>query len=67
MPLYFHCDGVLDAGNRSDQSGDPPEKAAKLVLDIIDGDVSGGFLWIDEPAFYPEPNVTHPSWDIPKL
>ena len=49
------------------QRGDPPEKAAKLVLDIIDGDVNGGFLWIDEPAFYPEPDATHPSWEIPKL
>ena len=49
------------------QGGDPPEKAAKLVLDIIDSEVSGGFLWIDEPAFYTNPDVTHPSWTIPKL
>ena len=53
--------------NAFEQGGDPPEKAAKLVLDIIDGDVNGGFLWIDEPAFYPDPDVTHPSWETPKL
>jgi len=29
--------------------GDPVEKAAKLVLDIVDSDVNGRFLWIDEP------------------
>src|SRR5439155_22073958 len=29
--------------------GDPVEKAAQLVLDIIESDVNGQFLWIDEP------------------
>ena len=59
---------VLDADSvLLDQGGDPPDKAAKLVLDIIDSEVNGGFLWIDEPAFYPNPDVTHPSWTIPKL
>ncbi|NKB69008.1 MAG: SDR family NAD(P)-dependent oxidoreductase [Candidatus Latescibacteria bacterium] len=38
--------------------GDPPEKAAKLVLDIIDSDVNGRFLWIDDPLQPPRP-----SWD----
>jgi NAD(P)-dependent dehydrogenase (short-subunit alcohol dehydrogenase family) len=40
--------------------GDPPEKAAKLVLDIIDGDVNGRFLWIEDPLQAPLP-----SWDEP--
>jgi NAD(P)-dependent dehydrogenase (short-subunit alcohol dehydrogenase family) len=38
--------------------GDPPEKAAKLVLEIIDGDANGRFLWIDDPLQAPKP-----SWD----
>ena len=38
--------------------GDPPEKAAKLVLDIIESDVSGRFLWIDDPLQAPIP-----SWE----
>ena len=38
--------------------GDPPEKAAKLVLDIIESDVNGRFLWIDDPLQTPVP-----SWD----
>ena len=29
--------------------GDPPEKAARLVIDIIESDVNGRFLWIDDP------------------
>jgi NAD(P)-dependent dehydrogenase (short-subunit alcohol dehydrogenase family) len=29
--------------------GDPVEKAAELVLRIVDSDVSGRFLWIDDP------------------
>ena len=33
--------------------GDPPEKAAKLVMDIIEGDVNGRFLWIDDPLQAP--------------
>ena len=38
--------------------GDPPEKAAKLVLDIIDSDANGQFLWIDDPLQTPIP-----SWE----
>lgn len=38
--------------------GDPPEKAAQLVLDIIESDVNGHFLWIDDPLQTPIP-----SWD----
>ena len=38
--------------------GDPPEKAAKLVIDIIESDVNGRFLWIDQPLQTPIP-----SWD----
>jgi NAD(P)-dependent dehydrogenase (short-subunit alcohol dehydrogenase family) len=38
--------------------GDPPEKAAKLVIDIIESDVNGRFLWIDDPLQAPIP-----SWD----
>jgi hypothetical protein len=34
-------------------------KAADLVLEIIEGNVTGRFLWIKEPAFYP---VLTPSW-----
>ena len=33
--------------------GDPPEKAAQLVLNIIDSDVNGRFLWIDDPLQTP--------------
>ena len=29
--------------------GDPVEKAARLVLEIVESDVNGRFLWIDEP------------------
>ncbi len=36
--------------------GDPPEKAAKLVLDIIDSDINGQFLWIDDPLQKPIPS-----------
>ena len=36
--------------------GDPPEKAAKLVLEIIEGEVSGRFLWIDDPLQAPIPS-----------
>ncbi len=38
--------------------GDPPSKAVDLVLRIIEGDVNGRFLWIDEPLRAPIP-----SWD----
>ena len=36
--------------------GDPPEKAAKLVLDIIESDINGQFLWIDDPLQKPIPS-----------
>ena len=36
--------------------GDPPEKAAKLVLDIIESDINGRFLWIDDPLQAPIPS-----------
>ncbi|MEE2658839.1 MAG: SDR family oxidoreductase [Candidatus Latescibacterota bacterium] len=36
--------------------GDPPEKAAKLVIDIIESDVNGQFLWIDDPLQAPIPS-----------
>lgn len=35
--------------------GDPPGKAAKLVLDIVRSDVNGRFLWIDDPLQTPIP------------
>lgn len=39
--------------------GDPPEKAADLVLDIIDnGEINGKFLWIKDGLQKPSP-----SWD----
>ena len=37
--------------------GDPLEKAGRLVLDIVESDVNGEFLWIDEPL---QPPI--PSW-----
>ena len=36
--------------------GDPPEKAAKLVIDIIESDIDGRFLWIDDPLQTPIPS-----------
>ncbi len=38
--------------------GDPPEKVVDLVLRIVDSDVNGRFLWIDDPL---QPPI--PSWD----
>jgi NAD(P)-dependent dehydrogenase (short-subunit alcohol dehydrogenase family) len=38
--------------------GDPPQKAVDLVLRIIDDEVNGAFLWIDEPL---QPPI--PSWE----
>lgn len=32
-----------------DTGGDPPSKAVDLVLRILDSDVNGRFLWVDEP------------------
>jgi NAD(P)-dependent dehydrogenase (short-subunit alcohol dehydrogenase family) len=40
--------------------GDPPRKAVDLVLRIVDDDVNGAFLWIDEPLQAPIP-----SWEEP--
>lgn len=36
--------------------GDPPSKAVELVLRIIESDVNGRFLWIDEPLRAPIPS-----------
>jgi NAD(P)-dependent dehydrogenase (short-subunit alcohol dehydrogenase family) len=36
--------------------GDPPSKAVDLVLRIIEGDMNGQFLWIDEPLRHPIPS-----------
>jgi NAD(P)-dependent dehydrogenase (short-subunit alcohol dehydrogenase family) len=36
--------------------GDPPEKAAQLVIDIIESDLNGRFLWIDDPLQTPIPS-----------
>jgi len=41
----------------AETGGDPPEKAVDLVLRIIDSDVNGRFLWIEEPL---QPPI--PSW-----
>jgi NAD(P)-dependent dehydrogenase (short-subunit alcohol dehydrogenase family) len=38
--------------------GDPPAKAVDLVLRILESDVNGRFLWVDEPL---QPPI--PSWD----
>jgi NAD(P)-dependent dehydrogenase (short-subunit alcohol dehydrogenase family) len=38
--------------------GDPPSKAVDLVLRILDSDVNGRFLWVDDPLQAPLP-----SWD----
>jgi NAD(P)-dependent dehydrogenase (short-subunit alcohol dehydrogenase family) len=36
--------------------GDPPEKAAALVLRIVDEEINGRFLWIDDPIQTPIPS-----------
>lgn len=36
--------------------GDPPWKAVDLVVRIVEGDVNGRFLWIDEPLRKPLPS-----------
>ena len=36
--------------------GDPPEKAAQLVLDIVESSINGRFLWIDDPLQKPIPS-----------
>jgi hypothetical protein len=33
----------------AETGGDPPEKAADLLLRILASDVNGKFLWIEEP------------------
>ena len=38
--------------------GDPVEKAAELVLEIVASDVNGRFLWIEDPL-----QAEIPSWD----
>ncbi len=50
-PFAQWADWVAETG------GDPPSKAVDLVLQILDSDVSGRFLWIDEPL---QPPI--PSW-----
>lgn len=50
-PYAQWVDWVAETG------GDPIEKAAKLVIDIVESDVSGQFLWIDDPL---QPPI--PSW-----
>lgn len=42
----------------AETGGDPVEKAAQLVLDIVASDVSGRFLWIEDPL---QPAI--PSWN----
>jgi NAD(P)-dependent dehydrogenase (short-subunit alcohol dehydrogenase family) len=44
----------------AETGGDPPWKAVELVLRILDDDVNGAFLWIDEPL---QPPI--PSWEEP--
>ena len=36
--------------------GDPSSKAVELVVRIIEGDVNGQFLWIDDPLRAPVPS-----------
>lgn len=40
----------------AETGGDPPSKAVDLVLRILDSDVNGQFLWIDEPLQAPIPS-----------
>ena len=48
---------------RDETGGDSPSKAVELVLRIMESDVNGRFLWIDEPLRAPIP-----SWDdVPDL
>ena len=48
-----------DWANWVDETGgDPPAKAVDLVLRILESDVNGRFLWVDEPL---QPPI--PSWD----
>ena len=40
----------------AENGGDPVEKAGKLVLEIVESDVNGSFLWIDDPLQPPLPS-----------
>ncbi|MBV8395506.1 MAG: SDR family oxidoreductase [Actinobacteria bacterium] len=40
----------------AETGGDPPQKAADLLLRIVESDVNGRFLWIDEPLQPPLPS-----------
>ena len=58
-PFAQWVDWVAETG------GDPLEKAAKLVLDIVESDVSGRFLWIDDPLQPPIPSWGETDADRP--
>ena len=53
-PFTAWTDWVLATG------GDPPEAAARLVLDVVQGDAArnGAFLWLDDPL---QPPI--PAWE----
>ena len=40
----------------AETGGDPPHKAADLVLRILESDVNGQFLWIEDPLQTPIPS-----------
>jgi NAD(P)-dependent dehydrogenase (short-subunit alcohol dehydrogenase family) len=40
----------------AETGGDPPVKAVELVLDILQSDVNGRFLWIEDPLQAPIPS-----------
>lgn len=40
----------------AETGGDPPSKAVDLILRILDSDVNGRFLWIDDPLQAPIPS-----------
>ena len=61
-------DEIADLGSEADAyrrwvewveetGGDPPGKAADLVLRVVDSDVNGEFLWVEDPL---QPPI--PSW-----
>jgi NAD(P)-dependent dehydrogenase (short-subunit alcohol dehydrogenase family) len=58
-PFAQWVDWVAETG------GDPIEKAAKLVIDIVESDVSGQFLWIDDPLQPPIPSWGEADGDRP--
>jgi hypothetical protein len=51
QPFTEWADWVEETG------GDPPAKAVDLVLQILESDVNGRFLWVEEPL---QPPI--PSW-----